>query len=355
MRKEEIRMNNLLSRNEENEFQLIPTDEKKEQTNRGLQLLQKAVEITTRQKSIIRDTIYSSVEFSNFVSRIERGQKLVLDIPQEIMEKIQSGEYSVMKTKDGGILKAEILDSNGKIKQHMDVKWEDFCNIPNPAELINMAQMKNIQGQLQEVVKQLEFIAKAVQNVLIGQQNDRIALYRSGEQLFVEAMATRNKELQEQLLVSALKTLEDARMQMIENIKTEIAAITAYDHSQNILKFMEFQDIQERIERVNASFDVINQTSILKAGIYCNQGETEAMLCSLKQYSDFLSTQIIPNAQMLYMYDSGDLQIEGGKWFERSQAIPQKVDALMDACNIEHQILEIDYELLKELGATNYE
>lgn len=324
--------------------------EMKDHADSGISMLRRLSKTTLEKSTTIQDVINAAPVLKEFISGIEKGQKLVLDISKETMNKIQNGDLKVMQTKEG-VLKAEICDPNGVIKQHMNLKYEDFCNVPNPASLANMAQMMEMKQQLQVVIEQLETLSMAVQSVLVGQQNDRIALYKSGEQLYLEAKATKNSLMQQQLIVAALKSLEDARMQMIENIKTEITTIIAYDKRSIKLKSKE---LNERLDRINLTFDVINRASFLKAGIYFEQEETEAMMLSLEQYSLFLSEQINKNIKVLNDYDRSDKYIEG-KWYERAIRIPQTINSLADKYEMDQQHLEMDYQTLNELGVISNE
>lgn len=316
--------------------------------DRGIKILKRAAQAVGKEWNIIQDVICTTPILKDFATKIEKGQKLVLDISKETIEKIQKGELKIMETKEG-VLKAEICTPNGVIKQHMDLKYEDICNIEDPTAFSNMVQMANMRNQLQEIVDQLESLGIAVQSILMGQQNDRIALYRSGEQLYLEAKVIKDNIIKQQLIVSALKSLEDARMQMIENIITDISTIVSYDNKEIKMKSNELKEV---LERINLSFDVINRASFLKAGIYYEQEETEAMMLTLKKYASFLNEQINKNANLLYQYDTADMKIKG-KWHERSKNIPQKIDILMNKYNMSQQLLEVDYQTLNDWGIVN--
>lgn len=250
-----------------------------------------------------------------------------------------------MQTKDD-VLKAVICDSNGTIKQHMNVKYESFCNIPNSAELANSLQMAGISQQLATIKEQLEMVSCAVQEVLAGQQNDRIALYYAGEQIYLEANKTQNKFLRMQLTASAIRSLEEAKAKMIESIKLDIANIRAYDQQEIKLRPKELSD---RITRINKSFEVVNRAALLKAGIYHELGEIPAMMFSLQQYAAFLSESINANAKLLYDYDKSDTKIEG-KWHERARNIPKSIQLMIESHEQDRQLLEIDYDILRESG-----
>lgn len=308
----------------------------------------RTVKLDFKKIDVLKDLILCLPDLHEFVSGIEVGQKLVLDISKETMRKIQSGELKLMHTKSD-VLKAVICDPNGTIKQHMNVKYEDFCNVPNPAGVANSLQMASMSQQLTQVKEQLEMVGFAVQEVIAGQQNDRIALYYAGEQIYLEASKTQNEFLKIQLTASAIRSLEEAKSKMVESIKQDIAYIKAYDQQDIKLKPKELSD---RIIRINKSFDVVNRAALLKAGIYQELNEIPAMMTSLQQYAGFLSESINANARLLYDYDKSDTKIEG-KWHERARNIPQSIQLMIENHEHDQQLLEIDYNTLEKAGLLN--
>ena len=308
----------------------------------------RTVKLDFKKIDALKDLVLCLPELHEFVAGIEVGQKLVLDISQETMRKIQSGELKLMHTKSD-VLKAVICDGNGTIKQHMNVKYEDFCNVPNPVGVANSLQMASISQQLSEVKEQLEMVGFAVQEVIAGQQNDRIALYHAGEQIYLEASRTQNEFLKMQLTASAIRSLEEAKSKMVESIKQDIAHIKAYDQQDIKLKPKELSD---RIIRINKSFDVVNRATLLKAGIYQELNEIPAMMISLQQYAGFLSESINTNAKLLYDYDKSDTKIEG-KWHERAKSVPQTIQLMIESHEQDQQLLEIDYESIEKAGLMN--
>lgn len=163
---------------------------------------------------------------------------------------------------------------------------------------------------------------------------------------------TRDTLLQKQLLGQALKSLEDGRMKMIENIKMDIQDIVDYDKGEN--KKLKIKEVESRIENINRSFDVIHRASLLKAGIYYEQNEPEAMIQTLNKYSEFLSEHIIGNTELLYQYDCTDKELNG-EWHKRAKEIPQEVKMLLESKNDTQHQLEVSYGTLLELGVIENE
>ena len=114
---------------EENALQIQKESERTPQLSRGVQILKKAQQ-TARDMPFnmgeLAEILHSSSSLLTFVKGIQKGQKLALDIPKEIMEEIHRGSLKVMTTKSG-IMKAEICHPDGAVMQHMNLKrdWDD--------------------------------------------------------------------------------------------------------------------------------------------------------------------------------------------------------------------------------------
>ena len=117
---------------------------------------------------------------------------------------------------------------------------------------------------------------------------------------------------------------------------------------------MKSEAIDAKIQIINSAFDVINKSSFLKAGIYYENGEIEAMMVSLKQYSGFLSDVINKNADLLYQYDKTDRLLDG-EWHKRTTELPTMIVSLIDKYNADEQQLAVDYTELLGMGVIENE
>lgn len=61
------------------------------------------------------------------------------------------------------------------------------------------------------------------------------------------------------------------------------------------------------------------------------------------------SSSINANAKLLYDYDKSDTKIEG-KWHERARNIPKSIQLMIESHEQDRQLLEIDYDILRESG-----
>ena len=77
--------------------------------------------------------------------------------------------------------------------------------------------------------------------------------------------------------------------------------------------------IKEKMNNITQCFSVVHQASILKAGIYCKQGEVLATSAVLEEYSRFINGTVSSNAALLAQCDIADTGTEHGIWKSRAK------------------------------------
>lgn len=99
--------------------------------------------------------------------------------------------------------------------------------------------------------------------------------------------------------------------------------------------------IKEKMDRINQSFAIIHQASILKAGIYCKEGELLAASTVLEEYARFINGTISNNADLLSQCDIMDKGSEIGIWKSRTQ-LELDVSKLTQKLRLPNKIIYID-------------
>lgn len=79
-----------------------------------------------------------------------------------------------------------------------------------------------------------------------------------------------------------------------------------------------FNLLKDKMQSIDQSFMAIHQASIMKAGIYCMQGEIKALASVLREYERFIKGTIISNAEMLSLCDYRDNGKINGVWKKRA-------------------------------------
>jgi hypothetical protein len=299
------------------------------------------------RKVIVSTIIGSSQAASELVEGMKKTQRLKVVFTDEIKEKLKDGTYSLMKKKDeDGVFKAIVVDAKGKIKAQADLKWEDVCKGVDPSKITSAMQGMAIQQQLKDIAGQLEDMSVSMEEILVGQHNDRLALFYSGEAVYREALATSDPERKKQLASAAILELTNAVASLQTTLALEINGICdKYDQDKEKFIGIKSDKLREKMFIINSSFQTIHKAMALKAAIYYNEGEYAALTVVLSDYKAFLERSLSDkNAHILYLADPNEKNLDG-TWNIRQNELPQKIEntkeLLMKASEYE---LEADKE-----------
>ena len=280
----------------------------------------------------------------NAYDRNQDNPKYVLDISDDIAKKIDNGEIQLV-TYDGEVF-AQLRDEKGRYGKRLPIK-KDLEEEGVSAEQVQMAlQMEAIKAQLKSIINSMKELEVYVKDVLQGQRNDRIGLYYSGMSLYLEASATRDEFLRKQLISQAIKSLNDANSQMIQDIRTSIEYLMTkkFRHSKNSKERME--KIDEHLAIIQQCCGVVFKSACLKAIIYSSSKELDAMLVSIEEYGRFVEKLIVPYVGELSELDSSVKLISKGSW-------GQMAETFIGCKNIREQISRRDTFLLSSGGIDN--
>lgn len=270
---------------------------------------------------------------------LKKDFRYVLDISDDVKKKIANGQLK-LTVENGGKIYAQ-FKNGGRYGKKIPVKKEVFSQDLDPAQMANAMQMRAIQNQLEDISNQLLLIDSSAREILKGQQNDRIALYYSGLSLYLESKNVSDEQIKQQLLLQALKTLADARFQLDLTFKADVEYLKNKEFNKH--RKEKIQLIDEKMENISQSFKYIHQSSILRAAIYCEQGELSAMTYVLNDYSKFINNNISKNASMLSEYDKTDSGIENTGWKARAN-LELDVSSIYNQINKSEKILYLRAE-----------
>lgn len=297
-----------------NKSEITPYD-----TEYPIQLLKKTIDEKLDEVKTTTDGLISAVkrELPKAIAladaKTESGIRYVADLTPEQIRAIDNDEIKLAVEK-GGKTFAQ-LKVNGKYGEKIPIVREEFGNEIDTAALANAMQMAAIKEQLDEIQSQLVSIDANVQEIVVGQQTDRISLYYSGIELLLEAKCVTDPELKTQLISQAMKSFSDARFQLILKMKSDIEYLE--DKKFDNEKQKRQQRIDEHMNSINQSFAIIHQATIMKAAVYCQLGENRAMSAVLDEYSGFIERVISSKAELLSQYDKNDDGSVRGVWLTR--------------------------------------
>ncbi|SDI46688.1 hypothetical protein [Desulfosporosinus hippei] len=286
-----------------------------------VELLSNGLKLKLAQAENIAESVYRAVaKASPMVAQVreatKKGYKYVVDATESTLEAIESGKIK-LTTENSGEMYAQIREANGHYGSKLPIKKEMFEKGIDPIQMANALQMKVLQEQVQQIADQIAVIDHSVREVIQGQQNDRIGLYYSGLTLYFEARKINDSELKKALIAQSLRALSEATFQLGLSMQSDIKYLA--DGEFKIGKGKSVGLIDSRMYSINQSFAFIHQATMLRAGIYCNEGELTAMSTVLKEYSYFIDGTVAKNAGLLAQCDTTDTGTEKGVWKSRAK------------------------------------
>lgn len=285
-----------------------------------IKLLSNSLKARMAQADSIVKAVYNAViKESPIIAQTEqafkKGCRYVVDMTESTLESIESGKIKLTTEKSGQMF-AQIRKSNGQYGSKVPIKREEFYKGMDTVQMANAMQMKALQNQVEVIAGQITAIDHNVKDVLQGQQNDRIGLYYSGLALFLEAQNIHDEEMKKSLIVQSLRGLSEATFQLTLVIQSDIRYLV--EGAYKSAKGKKVEQITKRMQSIHQSFAFIHQSTMLRAGIYCEQGEDAAMSTVLSEYSRFIEETITKNASLLAQCDTSDSGTESGIWKTRA-------------------------------------
>lgn len=284
--------------------------------------------ISDNQIEIMRNIIDAVPAVEELKKGLQKSWRLKLVFSDEIKDKLSDGTYRLMKRKDAnGIFKAIVVDENGQARGIADLKWEEVCKGIDPAKLSTAMQGVAIQQQLREISEKLEDMSSAIEKVVMGQHNDRLALFYEGEALYREALAVKDIEKKKQLSSLAIMSLTNAISSLQINLISDVNEIVEkYDATKGRFVGIKSEAIRDKMFIINSSFQAIHKAVTLKTAIYYYEDEYTASVAILNDYKSFLERLLTEEkTKILYFADPKEKEIEGN-WNMRKNELPQKID-----------------------------
>ncbi|WP_329806423.1 hypothetical protein [Flavobacterium facile] len=247
----------------------------------------------------IVDSLKFFPAFANLVTNINQPwQKFEVVFPKGILEKINSGELSFVKsTKASDELVAFVRDNKTNsiaaqlrikdISEAADIeKWNNIST-----SLQNIAVMQ----QLQTITKILERFEEQLTLIVQEFNNDRIGKIQSGYSDYLIALQTNDIQTKKNILTNALSKLTEGRSQLIESLKTKVNLISNkptgfWSSFFGSLTSWKYKEVNESIGNDIATnmFYIQRATQVIMA-VKQELGEPSGMIQSLADYSDVIN------------------------------------------------------------------
>lgn len=271
-------------------------------------------------KNVAKDIYDEIVKQSPIIAQVhqstQKGVKLVVDVGDDMLKNIESGVVKLSTDKSGNMF-AQIRNADGTFAEHLPIKKEYLQKGIDVTQMANALQMQALQNQIEQITDQLQAINHGVVRILEGQQNDRIAQYFSGLALYVESRLVTDQTMRKALVSQSLKALTEATFELSLTMESDIKHLI--NRNRKHVKGKRIEYIDEHMQSINQCFAFIHQASLLRAGIYCNENELNAMTAVLSEYSNFIENIVEKNASLLSQCDASDDGTLQGVWKSRSR------------------------------------
>jgi hypothetical protein len=286
-----------------------------------VELLSNGLKMKLAQAENVAENVYKAVtKASPMVALVreamKKGYRYVVDATENTLDAIESGKIK-LTTENSGKMYAQIREANGHYGSKLPIRKEVFAKGVDPVQMANALQMKALQEQVQQIADQIVAIDHSVREVIQGLQNDRIGLYYCGLTLYLEARNVNDREMKKALIAQSLRSLSEATFQLGLTMQSDIKYLADGEYA--IGKGKSVDLIDRRMKSINQSFVFIHQATMLRAGIYCNEGELTAMSTVFNEYSHFIDGTVAKNASLLAQCDTTDTGTEKGVWKSRSK------------------------------------
>lgn len=238
--------------------------------------------------------------------------KYVLDLDEKTREALDKGLIKLDIGKNGEIFAQ--LRENGKYGRKLSMKKEvSACGL-TAADVSTALQLKAIQEQMQTMMEVLEEIGRDVERVVQGQHDDRVSMFHSGLNLYIESRVVQDSSLKNLLISQALKSLSDSSAAILLEMKEEIDFLVNR-------RYRKVDEIHMHMGNIHRCFDVVYRSYMLKAMIYYERNEVSAMLTTVSEFRRFIENNISDNARKLAECDKNDTLLKDGVWETRAKLL----------------------------------
>lgn len=283
--------------------------------------------------SKIEQMLYSIPAFITAVKAAVPDVTLQAILTNEQKQQIAKGALKLMTKKDGSLLANIINPETKKIITTIPLKIVELA-----PEMTQAITSFSTQMQMAQIAEQIQAVQLAVDEVLQGQEFDRLATAYSCQQKLLQAMEIKNPELRSMALVRLTSDAEDSRNLLMLSQKTNVGFIRDQPESffGKIISGATPEKINSRMNEIRENLCAVNMVSLAEAIAYQEMGENEAARKSLTYYSEFINETYLAVPGLVERLNLIDPSPEN-YWSKTLPDIKMKIDAL--PCVIETKLI----------------
>jgi len=294
-----------------------------------------ALALFEKSQSVLMDKVTRLIEmspaFAHFLKSIKPTQVFDVNMSNTAKEMYRKGDWLLKysKTKDGLI--PILCNKAGKFIEFVTLNPKNIS-----PDLSGALTNLSMQQQLGQLMDQIERLSNSIQRIERGQRDDRISLFYSARQQYIEAISMSNYDLQSQALLYAAHTANDARFQLMQTMRSDVEQIVNN-------KKLKKNERDELSNNVREAMQYINEATGLCVISYSALGETKPMLAALKSYQCFIEQTLLSKskndltkAQELHRNWNGS----DNEWLKIPQIIVDRLDEVIMGNNESPVLIE---------------
>ncbi|KAF1281541.1 hypothetical protein [Lactiplantibacillus plantarum] len=271
----------------------------------------------------IKNIIFNNSAEIQTIQKVKRKNdpEYVAQLSETVKQKLAANELQFVTRKETGETSALLKNSKtGKIFGAVNLDRKVEKNIGDLTTLITM------QSQLNTISDQLSELNNLVVRMEQGQYNDRFSGFFSSRQLLVEAIASKNDETKQSLLINATVISNQTVAQLMLSI------------NQDTLDFVNMKTKPKDAKRINAllqqSIGYLNSSIQINLVAYSLLEEEKALTATLLNYQSFLEQTLLKkdmktDKSIAWMIDNIQSGFSG-KFTEISTEIVKTINGLTE-------------------------
>lgn len=285
-------------------------------------LLKEAKSLVSR----IEKALYTAPAFINAIKASVPQTVLQAVLSPDQKQQIANGTLKLMMRKDGSIL-ANLVNP----ETHTIVASIPLESVQVTPEMTQAMTSLSTQMQMAQIAEQIQVVQLAVEEVRMGQENDRLATAYSCQQRLLQAMEIKNHSLKTMTLLQLAASAEDSRNLLMLSQRNNIEFIRNQPES-FIRKFVHgapLKEVNGKMSEIRASLCAVNMVSFVEAMAYQELGETEAAKKSFEYYANYLEDTYISVPGLVQRLDQIDPAPEN-YWSKTLPGICERIRVLPD-------------------------
>ncbi|MGL4847798.1 MAG: hypothetical protein ACRC28_02555 [Clostridium sp.] len=213
------------------------------------------------RKFIINGMVEAIKGVIDLTDKIDLEKKYIVKFPTEIIEKINLGQYEVMKSKKGEILSMIVdktLPSNKNIVHQLRLEEIETSKLQNLTGNITNIALEQQLAEFSEILKKIE---NNILDIKRGQMINRIGLIKSGKLKLEQAMELDDSNLEKRkLIINAISGLNDGRTQIELYLKEKLK-------KKIVIPDKKLMIIWEGLKNKNYYNDIENEFNEIQEGV----------------------------------------------------------------------------------------